>query len=195
MASTQRPDRNTRHRRLEAFARAGETWRGSQGLLSLLAHRAAGIARPCPGTRCRGSLRRSDPRPDGSTRHRGSSTRRGVFEARAACGQFCQRSAGFGQVAGPSTRRCQGASPSATRPPSLRLRAGGSLVEREGLPRGRAAASRARIARRRRESRSEREHRVESSGHRDASPLCHSPDQGLSNSADFRNLSAVCLPF
>jgi hypothetical protein len=48
----------------------------------------------------------------------------------------------------------------------LRLRAGGSLVEREGLPRGRAAASRARIARRRRESRSEREHRVESSGHR-----------------------------
>ena len=132
MASTQRPDRNTRHRRLEALARAGETRRGSQGLLSLLAHRAAGTARPCPGTRCRGSLRCSDPRPDGSTRHRGSSTRRGEFEARAACGLFCQRSAGFGQVAGPSTRRCQGASPSATRPPSLRLRAGDSLVEREG---------------------------------------------------------------
>ena len=132
MASTQRPDRNTRHRRLEALARAGETRRGSQGLLSLLAHRAAGTERPCPGIRCRGSLRCSDPRPDGSTRHRGSSTRRGEFEARAACGQFCQRSAGFGQVVVPSTRRCQGASPSATPPPSLRLRAGDSLVEREG---------------------------------------------------------------
>ena len=176
MASTQRPDRNTRHRRLEALARAGETRRGSQGLLSLLAHRAAGTERPCPGTRCRGSLRCSDPRPDGSTRHRGSSTRRGVFEARAACGQFCQRSAGFGQVAGPSTRRCQGASPSATRPPSLRLRAGGSLVEREGLPRGRAAASRA-----------PKPHgggRVAPSGSTGlnpadtAGPLCHSPDRG-----------------
>ena len=119
MASTQRPDRHTRYRRLEARGRAGETWRGSQGLISALAHRAAGTERPCPGTRCRGSLRCSDPRPDGSTQHRGSSTRRGAFVARAACGLFGQRSAGFGQVAVPSTLRCQGASPSATRPPSL----------------------------------------------------------------------------
>ena len=118
------------------MARAGETRRGSQGLLSLLAHRAAGTARPCPGTRCHGSLRCSDPRPDGSTQHRGSSTRRGAFVARAACGLFGQRSAGFGQVAGPSTRRCQGASPSATRPPSLRLRARGtrSSSGREHFP-------------------------------------------------------------
>jgi hypothetical protein len=119
MASTQRPDRHTRHRRLEARGRAGETWRGGQGLISALAHRAAGTERPCPGTRCRGSLRCSDPRPDGSTQHRGSSTRLGAFVARAACGLFGQRSAGFGQVAVPSTLRCQGASPSATRPPSL----------------------------------------------------------------------------